>query len=139
MIKHIATVATIENIFLRKSLFELLTDNVDEGSSLSISVNMEHEFLGEANNYSLECIYSTSVKGLSSGNEVIFTLEVDFKAIYSISEIFDWDDDEIEIFMGSCVNFHVWPFMREHVHAISSKANIPTVVLPLLPSGSKDN
>ena len=137
MSKHLAEVANLQNIFLNKSQFELFESDVIKGSSLTISTKLEHKFAGDKENSSLNCKYGTSIKGVSPEKETIFSLDVEFVAIYSLNEILDWDDDEIHMFMDKCVNLHVWPFLREHVHSISSKTNIPTVMLPLLPSGHK--
>ncbi|MGK0270568.1 MAG: preprotein translocase subunit SecB [Cocleimonas sp.] len=137
MSKHLAEVANLQNIFLKKSHFELFKSDVIKGSSLTISTNLEHEFEGEKEDAYLKCKYGTSIKGTSPESEIIFSLDVEFVAVYSLNEVLDWDESQIHMFMDKCVNLHVWPFLREHVHSISSKSNIPTVMLPLLPSGHK--
>ena len=134
MKKHFAQIASLTDINLCNSTFDLNITDVLEGSSLSISISIDHSFEGDSEAPIFLCQYHTEVEGLNPGNDKIFSLKVTFLAKYSLSEIQDWDEEEISTFVDKCVNFHVWPYMREHVHYISAKANIPTVILPLLPS-----
>lgn len=134
MKKHFAQTAGLVDITLCTSAFDLSNIDVQDGSTLEVSISIDHEFCGSKESPLFQCKYKTSVEGMNPNKDKIFSLETSFMAIYALSEVQDWDEDEISNFVDNCVNFHVWPYMREHAHYLSAKANIPTVVLPLLPS-----
>jgi preprotein translocase subunit SecB len=137
--KHFAEIARLADITLRTSTFDLSNIDVQDGSSLEITISIDHDFCESKELPLFQCNYKTSIEGVNPDKEKIFLLEASFMAIYQLTEVQDWDENEITTFIDKCVNFHVWPYMREHAHYLSAKANIPTVILPLLPSAHERN
>lgn len=59
--------------------------------------------------------------------------KVDYVVRYVCAERFEWSNDELNFFASCNVILHVWPYRREFIDQLTRQANLPRVLLPLVP------
>lgn len=59
------------------------------------------------------------------------TLEAEFVAEYRITDSNIPDEEALSEFGQSNAMYHVWPYWREHVQNLASRARLPEIVLPM--------
>lgn len=84
-------------------------------------------------------VYGFGVRGLDSADsdaEALYTLEVEFSAIFMVEDLASLDRNDLELFGKKNVPHLLWPYIREYISSVFERASLPPFVLPLrLPAG----
>ena len=58
-------------------------------------------------------------------------LDTDFAAVYAVKDNIEVEPAALSEFASKNAIYHVWPYWREHLHAVFGKARLPLFTLPM--------
>ena len=65
------------------------------------------------------------------GDDVLLSVTATFTAVYSIPEPSSHSPDDLQCFARLNGTYNVWPYWREPVHTMGSRAGLPGLVVPV--------
>ena len=65
------------------------------------------------------------------GDDVLLSITATFMAVYSIPEPSSYSPDDLQCFARLNGTYNVWPYWRELVHTMGSRAGLPGLVVPV--------
>lgn len=134
--KHLAQVADLQSVTLVSSSFELSRDQVGQDGNVSIDVSVNTRF--EKNKFkkfpsALIGDFTAKVRAATKKDEPVFDLMVKYRVAYGLKKDIHWSEEEVQLFATKNLIIHAWPYARESIDMVSRKANLPPVLLPLMP------
>ena len=70
-------------------------------------------------------------------DNLLFSISVSYLITYTIKNIGSLDQEMLELFGQDNAFFNVYPYLREYISHMSTRLNIPPVILPLLKPSSQ--
>ncbi|MCG5538964.1 hypothetical protein [Halorhodospira sp. 9622] len=101
-------------------------------SNVDILVEGDREFVRFRVSAGVRLVRSNEeAEGSEEGDQVCAEIDAVFVADYEAVNSLAEDGEALAVFARKNALFHVWPYWREYVHAMTYRMRLPKIVLPM--------